>query len=144
MRVLTEKYLFNLGVLAIPLLFSTVLVYPSALIIDESISLVSLLIAGLYCFSIIAAIFSFSFFLGVHVDTQMQVIVGSLLVCLTMTLLSVFKATSYLSLYSYMDLNTLRPILISSQVPLGKFFVFALISAAFFAGSVLRFSKRTI
>ncbi|MBW1873518.1 MAG: ABC transporter permease subunit [Deltaproteobacteria bacterium] len=144
MRVLAEKYLFNLGVLAIPLLFSTVLVYPAALFIGENISLTALLVAGLYCFSLVAVIYSFAFFLGVLVDTQMQVIVVSLAVCLIMMILAVFKSTSFLSLFSYMDLVILRAIFISAQVPLLEIFAFALVCAAFFAGAVWRFRKKTI
>lgn len=144
MRVLAEKFLFYLGVLAIPVLFSTVLTYPAALMIGESISLASLLIAGLYCFSIIAVVFSFTFFLGVLIETQMQVIVAGLALCLAMTVLVVFNATSFLSLYSYMDLNTLRPIITSSHVPIIEILVFMLLCAACFTASWWRFSRKTI
>jgi ABC-2 type transport system permease protein len=143
-RVLLEKYLFNLGVLFIPVVISTLLTHPAALIIGESISLTGLLISGLYGFCIIAVVYSFTFFLGVLIDTQMQVIVAGLGLCLVMFILSVFKSTSFLSVYGYMGLDALRPIFTSHAVPLFKMLVFALFCAAFFAASWWRFSKKTI
>lgn len=143
-RVLLEKYLFNLGVLALPVLVSTLLTYPAALIIGESISLTGLLIAGLYGLCIIAVIYSFTFFLGVLIDTQMQVIVAGLGFCLTMFILTVFKSTSFLSLYGYMDLDILRPVFTSHAVPLIEMIVFALLCAACFTASWWRFSRKTI
>jgi ABC-type transport system involved in multi-copper enzyme maturation permease subunit len=144
MRVLAEKYFFNLGVLALPVLFSTALVYPSALFIGENISPEALLVAGVYSLSLVAVIYSFTFFLGVLIDTQMQVIVGSLALCLVMMILAVFKSTSFLSLYRYMDLDILRPIFINAHVPLIESFAFAFICAAFFFAAGWRFSKKTI
>ena len=144
MRVLAEKYLFNLGVLALPVLFSTALVYPSALFIGENINPEALLVAGVYSLSLVAVIYSFTFFLGVLIDTQMQVIVGSLALCLLMMILAVFKSTSFLSLYRYMDLDILRPIFMNASVPLIESFAFASICAAFFFAGAWRFSKKTI
>ena len=143
-RILAEKYLFNLSVLAIPIMVSTLLAYPADLMIGESISLASLLIAGLYGFSIIAVVYSFTFFLGILIDTQMQVIVAGLALCLIMTVLGVFNTTSFLSLYAYMNLDVLRLIFASSQVPLFKILVFILLCAALFTASWWRFSKKTI
>lgn len=143
-RVLLEKYLFNLGVLAVPILVSTLLTYPAALIIGESIGMTGLLIAGLYGFFIIAVVYSFTFFLGVLIDMQMQVIVAGLGLCLTMFILAVFKSTSFLSLYGYMDLKLLRPIFTSHAVPLIEMVVFALLCVAFFTASWWRFSRKTI
>jgi ABC-2 type transport system permease protein len=143
-RVLLEKYLFSLSVLFIPIVVSTLLTYPAALMIDESISMTGLLIAGLYGFFIVAVVYSFTFFLGVLIDTQMQVIVAGLGLCLVMFILSVFKSTGFLSLYSYMSLDTLRPIFSYHAVPLIEMAVFALLCAAFFTASWWRFSKKTI
>jgi hypothetical protein len=142
--VLFEKYLFNLGVLAVPVIVSTLLTYPAALIIGESISLTALLIAGLYGLFILAVVYSFTFFLGVLIDTQMQVIVAGLGLCLTMFILAVFKSTSFLSLYGYMDLDIMRPIFTFHAVPLIEMAIFALLCAAFFTASWWRFSRKTI
>jgi ABC-2 type transport system permease protein len=143
-RVLLEKYLFNLGILFIPVVISTLLTYPAALIIGESISLTGLLIAGLYGFFIVAVAYSATFFLGVLIDAQMQVIVAGLGFCLLMFILTVFKSTSFLSLYGYMGLDLMRPIFTFHAVPLVEMVVFALLSAALFAASWWRFSKTTI
>jgi len=143
-RVLLEKYLFNLGVLFIPVVISTLLTYPAALIIGESISLAGLLIAGLYGFCIVAVVYSFTFFLGVMIDAQMQVLVAGLGFCLVMFILTVFKSTNFLSLYGYMGLDDMRPIFTSHAVPLTEMTVFALFCAAFFTASRWRFSKKTI
>jgi ABC-type transport system involved in multi-copper enzyme maturation permease subunit len=143
-RVLLEKYLFNLGILFIPVVISTLLTYPAALIIGESISLTGLLITGLYGFFIVAVVYSFSFFLGVMIDTQMQVIVAGLGFCLVMFILTVFKSTSFLSLYGYMDLDIMRQIFALGSIPSIEMIVFAMLCAAFFAASWWRFSKKTI
>jgi ABC-2 type transport system permease protein len=143
-RVLLEKYLFNLGVLFIPIVVSTLLTYPAALMIGESISLTGLLIAGLYGFFIVAVVYSFTFFLGVMIDTQMQVIVAGLGFCLVMFILSVFKSTGFLSVYGYMGLDILRPMFTHHAVPWTATFVFALLCAASFTASWWRFSKKTI
>lgn len=143
-RVLLEKYLFNLGVLFVPVVVSTLLTYPAALIIGESISLTGLLIAGIYGFFIVAVVYSFTFFLGVLIDTQMQVVVAGLGFCLIMFILTAFKETSFLSLYEYMGLDDVRPIFALGSVPVIEMLIFGLLCAAFFTGSWLRFSRKTI
>jgi len=143
-RVLFEKYLFNLSLLFIPVFISTLLTWSAALMIGESISMTGLLITGLYGFCIVAVVYSFTFFLGVLIETQMQVIVAGLGFCLVMFILTVFKSTSYLSVYGYMDLDIMRQIFTFHAVPLIEMVVFSLLSAALFSLSWLRFSKKTI
>jgi ABC-type transport system involved in multi-copper enzyme maturation permease subunit len=143
-RVLFEKYLFNLSLLFIPVFVSTLLTYPAALMIGENISMTGLLITGLYGFCIVAVVYSFTFFLGVLIETQMQVIVAGLGFCLVMFILTVFKSTSYLSVYGYMGLDTMRQIFTFHAVPLIEMVVFLLLCTALFSASWWRFSKKTI
>jgi ABC-2 type transport system permease protein len=143
-RVLVEKYLFNLVLLAIPLLLSTLLVYPAARAIGAHIGLSALLVAGLYSFCLLAVVYTFVFLLGVLIDTQMHVILGGIALCLVMTVLVIFADTRPLSLFGYLDMDALRPIFSGLYVPVGTALVFVLLSALMFATSVVLFRRKTI
>lgn len=143
-RVLTEKFLFNAAALAVPVILSSVLIYPPALYIGAEIDLPALVVASVYCYLILLVVFALTFALGVIVDEQIRLITIGLAVCIGMTILVIFKATRHFSLYGYMDVETLEAILTAGRVPYWEMLIFALLSAGLFVLAVFMFRKRTV
>jgi ABC-type transport system involved in multi-copper enzyme maturation permease subunit len=143
-RFLVERFVFGSVALSVPILLSTILAYPAALIIGETMDPLPLLAAGVYCYSILLVVFAFSFGLGVFLDDQMRVISTALGACLLMTFLIIFDETKSFSLYGYMDIDSLRPIFRAGRIPYIETLTFLLVSGGFLGFSILAFKKKTI
>lgn len=143
-RFLTEKFFFNAVVLALPILISNMLVYPSSFLVGESIDPAVLLVSGLYCFSVLLVVFAFTFFLGIFLEDQMQVISTGVGACLVMMLLIIFDQTKPFSLYGYLEVEHLRPIFRAGRVPYLESLTFVVISLGFLSLSIFSFRKHTV
>ena len=143
-RVLAEKFVFNAAVLAVPILVSMMLVWPAAVAIGDEIDPVALLVGAVYCCTVFSVIYAFTFAVGVVVDEQMRVISYGLGACLLMMVLIIFEETRPFSIYGYIDIETLRPVLAAGRIPYWEVLAFAALSAGFFVASLLLFRKNTI
>jgi len=143
-RILVEKFVFNAVALSIPVIFSTMIAWPAAMLVNEAIDPLALLIAAIYCYLVLLVIFAFTFMIGVVLDEQMKVLSTSLALCIVMMLLVIFEETMYFSLYGYIYPDVLRPIFVAGRVPYLLAFAMALISASFLVLSYLLFRKKTI
>jgi len=143
-RVLAEKFVFNAAVLALPVLVSTMIVYPTAMVIGERIDPLSLLIASLYCYSVLVVVFAFTFALGAVIDEQMKALSISLSVCILMLLFMIFDESKFLSIFTYIDPDHLRPIFVAGRVPWGAALIFVAISAGFLGLTYLVFRKKPV
>lgn len=143
-RVLTEKYFLNLAFLAVPVILSTLVLYPAALSINESVDLGHLFLASIYAFTILAIVYSFTFCVGVFIDNQMHVISGGLFFVLVMGICVFFDATKYLSIYAWLDRDYLGPVLNTGLLPWHMIAIFIVINAALFGVAFLRFRRINI
>ncbi len=143
-RVLAEKFVFNAAVLAVPILVSTMLVWPAAIAVGDEIDPTALLVSAVYCYTIFVAIFAFTFAVGVVVDEQMRVISYGLGACLLMMILIIYEETKPYSIYGYLDVEILRPVFAAGRIPYWETLAFATLSAGFFVASLLLFRKKTI
>jgi ABC-2 type transport system permease protein len=143
-RVLVEKFIFNAIVLAIPVLISSLLAWPAAFLVDETIDPMALLVASVYCYLVLLVVFAFTFTLGVVIDEQMKVLSASVGACIVMMLLVIFDETKPFSIYGYIYPEVLRPIFVAGVIPYTLALSMAAISALLLWLSNLLFRKRTI
>lgn len=143
-RVLTEKYFYNLGFLAIPVLVSTMANFPMALTINESIDPWYLFLSAVYGFLVLAIVYSFTFCIGVFIDNQMHVISGGLILVFVMGILVFFDATKFLSLYAWLDRDYLSPVLTTGSIPGHMIAVFIVINAILYGIALYRFRKISV
>ena len=143
-RVLVEKFLFNGIVLFIPCVLSTMLIWPTAPLIGESIDGVALFVGSVYTYVIILTVYAFTFMLGTILGEQMKVMSISLGACIVMMLLLIFEETTPFSLFHYIDFDILRPIFTVGRVPWRTALAFLALCGAFFGTSWFLFRKKTI
>ena len=143
-RVLVEKFFFNGIMLLIPFVLSTMLIWPTAPLIGESIDATALLVGSLYTYSVLLVVYAFTFMLGTMIDEQMKVMSISLGACIVMMLLFIFEETAPFSLFHYLDIDVLRPIFTVGRIPWRMGLVFLALSGGLFGVAWFRFRKRTI
>lgn len=143
-RVITEKYLFGCGVLAVPVILSTFLTWPGGLLVGETIDPAALMVSGVYCYLVVLTLFSLALLAGTWLADQMQVISIGIGVALVMTILSLFKETKFFSLYGWIDPEMLRPILVLGYLPWKEMALFAAVNGLIFALARRRFLRMNI
>lgn len=119
-RVILEKYIFNALALSFPVIFSTVLVSPIAPMINENLDLLYMFYSGVFSYLIVLNIFSLVFLAGIFLDEQIKTISIGLGFTITMMILSIFKETSFLSVYGWMDPKILKPLIKAGIFPWNK------------------------
>ena len=143
-RVVLEKYFLGAAALFLPVMLSTVLAAPLAPVIKEKLDILYMAYSGIFSYLVVLNIFSFVFLVGVFVDEQIKTISTGLGFTLVMMLLSIFKETSYLSIYGFMDPEILKPLMRAGIFPMEHALISLALSLACLAASWLGFRRANI
>lgn len=143
-RVILEKYSIGALALSFPVMLSTIISSPLATVINEQLDLLYMFYAGVFSYLVVLNIFSFVFLVGIFVDEQIKVISFGLGFTLVMMLFSIFKETSFLSVYGLMDPEILKPLMRAGIFPLEQALFSLAISLACLAASWFFFRRANI
>ena len=119
-RVITEKFFANLAILSIPIIISSLLVYPSGMFFNGEIDLWNLLLASVYGFLIMGVIYAITFFISLFVEDQMQAISAGITVSVVMTILSLFRETAAASVIGWLNVQNMLPLITTGALPVAK------------------------
>lgn len=113
-RAILEKYCTLCCILFVAVLVSSLVVYPTTLIIKEQISLLRVLLAILPIFAALLAIFSYTFFFSTIFNDQIKTAGAAVGFSIVFVILNAFEKTQKFNPFYYADATK---VLLKGQIP---------------------------